>query len=384
MGDKKKKKLRADFRKHVDERRRETDWTKKFTLENIEDELPPSTERLTGKGSLTRRRTVVVESEATEAQSAPIPLLEVDESRCQRGRILSVHGPTCEVRAEDGTLYRCFVRRLLKSLRTDQANVVAAGDWVLFRPAESGEKEGLIERVEPRRGILSRKVHGQQQVIVANVDQILIVVSAAEPPLKPNLIDRLLISAEKARIHPVICINKIDLVDPSRLMPLVGIYSQLGYQVLLMSATTGFGIDRLRRILAGRQTVVAGQSGVGKSSLLNAVDPGFKLRVAPVSPETHKGRHTTTTARLLPLAIGGYVVDTPGIRQFELWDVVPEEIASLFPEMRPYLNGCRFPDCTHLHEVDCAVKDAVADARLDVRRYESYCHLMTEEEDFDR
>ena len=144
-------------------------------------------------------------------------------------------------------------------------------------------------------------MRGRQQVLVANVDQLAIVASAAEPRLKPNLIDRLLVAAEKGGVRPLICINKIDLVDPADLQPLVGVYSQMGYQVLLLSAKTGFGVERFRRALAGRASVVAGQSGVGKSSLLNAIDPALHLRVQPVSDDTEKGRHTTTTARLLPL-----------------------------------------------------------------------------------
>jgi ribosome biogenesis GTPase len=388
MGSDKKKKIRADFRKHVDERQRLKDLTRKFSLEEDELEAVPTEERLTGKGKLRKRRTIIVEASDEPEEVEELPpthLLEVDLSVCRSGRVLGVYGAACEVEDDSGQIYRCVVRRLLKTLQSDYWNVVAAGDRVLFRPVEGTDHEGVIERVEPRHGVLSRKSRGRQQVIVANVDQLLIVASAAEPPLKPNLIDRLLISAEKGRIRPIVCINKVDLVDPAALMPLVGIYAQLGYPVLLTSAATGFGMDRLKRILSGRQTVLAGQSGVGKSSLLNAIDPTYRLKVQPVSPETHKGRHTTTTARVLRLATGGYVVDTPGIRQFELWDVVPEEIASLFPEFRPYLNGCRFPDCTHIHEADCAVKDSVADARLDIRRYESYCHLMTEEdEDFER
>jgi ribosome biogenesis GTPase len=150
----------------------------------------------------------------------------------------------------------------------------------------------------------------------------------------------------------------------------------MGYRVLLVSARTGFGIDRLRRALAGRQSVISGQSGVGKSSLLNAVQPGLGLAVAEVSAESQKGRHTTTTARLLPLAGGGYVVDTPGIRQFQLWDIAPEEVAGLYRDLRPFVSRCDFPDCTHTHEAGCAVKNAVADGWLDARRYESYCQLI--------
>jgi ribosome biogenesis GTPase len=213
-------------------------------------------------------------------------------------------------------------------------------------------------------------------VIVANVDQLLILSSAAEPGLKPNLIDRMLVTAEKASIRPIICINKVDLIDPADLQPLVGVYGQMGYEVLLVSALTGFGIDRVRRRVAGRESVVAGQSGVGKSSLLNAIEAGLDLRVRSVSEDNDKGRHTTTVAKLFPLSRGGYVVDTPGIRQFQLWDVVPEEVAGFYRDIRPYVSLCRFPDCTHTHEAECAVKDAVADNRLDARRYESYCYLF--------
>jgi ribosome biogenesis GTPase len=251
--------------------------------------------------------------------------------------------------------------------------VVAAGDVVWFRP--EGKQEGIIERIEPRRGVVSRTVRGRQHVLVANVDQLIIVTSAAEPRLKPNLIDRLLVTAEKGGIRPLICINKIDLVEPAHLVPLAGVYAQLGYEVLLVSAVKGIGIARLRDWLAGEESVVTGQSGVGKSSLLNAVEPGLHLRVQAVSEETQKGRHTTTTAELIPLSFGGYVVDTPGIRQFQLWDVIPEEVAGFFRDLRPYVSRCRFPDCTHTHEDDCAVKDAVADGWIDARRYESYVQI---------
>jgi len=258
--------------------------------------------------------------------------------------------------------------------------VVIAGDRVLFRPVKNSDnKEGFIERVEPRQGMLCREVRGRQQILVSNVDLVAIVSSAAEPRLKPNLIDRMLVAAEKGDIRPVVCINKIDLVDAADLQPLVGVYSQMGYEVLLLSAKTGFGVDRLKRLLIGRSGVLAGQSGVGKSSLLNCIDPSLHLRVQSVSEETEKGKHTTSNARLLPLKDGGYVVDTPGIRQFQLWDVVPEEIDSFFRDLRPYISLCRFPNCTHTHEADCAVKNAVADDRLDERRYESYCHLRVGE-----
>jgi len=303
---------------------------------------------------------------------------DIDRSVCRLARVLRVQGLVSLVRDDAGTTFQCATRRLLKTLSTDQRHVVAAGDIVWFRP--EGEGEGIIERVEPRRGVVSRTSRGRQHVLVANVDQLIIVTSAAEPRLKPNLIDRLLVTAEKTGVRPIICINKIDLVDPSELMPLVGVYAQLGYDVLFASAATGLGVDRLGAQLAGAQSVVTGQSGVGKTSLLNAVEPGLDLRVQSVSEETQKGKHTTTTAELIPLSTGGYVVDTPGIRQFQLWDVIPEEVAGFYRDLRPYVSRCRFPDCTHTHEDNCAVKDAVADGWIDTRRYESYVQIRSGDE----
>ena len=211
---------------------------------------------------------------------------------------------------------------------------------------------------------------------MANVDQVAIVASAAEPRLKPNLIDRLLVTAEKGRVRPVVCINKIDLVEPADLQPLVGVYSQMGYEVLLLSAKTGFGIERFRRVLAGPRERRGRAERRGQ--VVAAERRSIRRCTCACSRSARRPRkeHTTTTARLLPLACGGYVVDTPGIRQFQLWDVIPEEVAGFFRDLRPYVSHCRFPDCTHTHEDDCAVKDAVADGRLDERRYESYCHLL--------
>ena len=375
-----KKKIRADFRKNRSVRARPADWTRQYERHGFEDEAPAQSERLSGKGDLVRRRTICGE-ERTETEHPGFDVhLDVDERVCRLGRVLSVMGLISNVQDESGDVFQCSTRRILKTLTTDQRHVVAVGDRVVFRPVEnSNPKEGVIERVEPRQGCICRATRGRQQVLVANVDRMAIVTSVAEPRLKPNLIDRLLVAAETGRVRPLICINKIDLVDPASLQPLVGVYAQMGYEVLLLSAKTGFGIERLRRALAGRANVVAGQSGVGKSSLLNAIDPSFHLHIAPVSEDNEKGKHTTTTARLLPLAGGGYVVDTPGMRQFQLWDVVSEEVAGFYRDLRPYVNLCRFPDCTHTHEAECAVKDAVADGRLDERRYESYCHLMAGE-----
>jgi ribosome biogenesis GTPase len=395
----KKNKIRADFRKNRAVRARDADLTRHFDKENFPEDSTHYGERVSGKGELTRRRTILAHGDDADDSGDAASRLAVDESVCLRGRVLRVLGLHSEVQDAEGRLYQCATRRILRTLSTDQRHVVAAGDEVLFRPVEQpsppapttswcppkgeGRKvvnEGFIERIEPRHGTICRAVRGRQHILVANVDQIAIVASAAEPRIKPGLIDRMLLAAEKGRVRPIVCVNKIDLIEPADLQPLIGVYSQMGYEVLLLSAETGFGIDRLWAMMRGKSSVVAGQSGVGKSSLLNAIDPQLQLRVQAVSEENDKGKHTTTTAQLLPLSGGGYVVDTPGIRQYQLWDVIPEEIEGFFRDLRPYINHCRYPNCTHTHEADCAVKDAVADGRLDERRYESYCKLRVGEE----
>lgn len=372
------KKIRAAFRKGHEKTARQRDLTRTFHQDAVELDDTVTSERVSGKGEVTRKRTVIATATDDSGTGRTVQLA-VDEDQCLAGRVLSVHGLTIVVQTEDGRTYRCATRQLLKNLSTDQRHVVAVGDRVRFLPQPGGE--GVIERIEPRHGVLSRASKSRQQVLVANVDQLLIVTSVAEPELKPHLVDRFLVAAEKAGVQPLLCINKVDLAAPADLQPLVGVYGQMGYEVLLLSAVTGFGCEVLRRRVAGRESVVAGQSGVGKSSLLNMIEPGLELRVRTVSEENEKGRHTTSVAQLIPLAHGGYVVDTPGIRQFQLWDLVPAEVAGYYRDLRPYVSLCKFPDCTHTHEAECAVKDAVADGRVDARRYESYCRLLADETD---
>ena len=381
MAKKKKRRttVRADFRKRQSTRTRENDLTRQFKDQSDKLEDSQTGERVSGKGRLTRKRTVAGSAQENEAGFQVE--LEVDESRCKKGRVISVHGLGSFVRVTDGTIYRCTVRGVLKSLATDLQHVVVAGDHVAIEVGGAGhdEEQAVIVRVDARRNQISRTSRKRQQVLVSNIDFVCIVASAAEPQLKPNLIDRYLISAEKANIDPIIVINKADLVDVADLQPVIGVWAQMGYPVLLTSTETGLGVERLKRMVSGRDSVVTGQSGVGKSSLLNVIEPGLQLRVGTVSDENQKGRHTTTAAKLIPLENGGHLIDTPGIRQFQLWDVIPEEVAGYFRDLRPFINGCRFPDCTHTHEDDCAVKWAVADGKLDVRRYESYVQIKDSE-----
>ncbi len=372
MAKEKHKKVRTEFRKRYGVRTRQSDVTRQFRAdESTDDQL--SHERLSGRGELVKSR-VVRGAAASADESGQSIVLEVSADQCLTGQVLRVHGLHSVVRVSGGRDLVCATRGLLKTLGTDLRHVVVAGDLVMVKL--TGPDQGVIQRVEPRHGCISRTSRNRQHLIAANIQQCLIVTSCAEPGIKPNLIDRFLITSEKSGVRPLIVLNKIDLVDPADLQPTIGNFAQLGYPVLAVSATQGWGIDLLRRCLQNRRTVVVGQSGVGKSSLLNAIEPGLALRVSAVSQENQKGRHTTTTAQLIPLEAGGYVLDTPGIRQFQLWDLVPAEASQWFRDFRPWADRCRFPNCSHTHEQDCAVKSAVADGRISLRRYDSYCQIF--------
>ncbi|MBN1247285.1 MAG: ribosome small subunit-dependent GTPase A [Anaerolineae bacterium] len=258
---------------------------------------------------------------------------------------------------------------------------VAVGDWVAFVERDHGT--GLIKDVLPRKSQVSRLAPGPvplEQVLVANVDQMVIVMAAARPKPKWHLLDRYLVTAEAAEVPAIVCITKVDLVEAGDLAPTVDLYRDLGYPVLLTSAVDGTGIETAQAVFEGRLSVLLGKSGVGKSSLLNALEPGLGLRVRAVgSGKIGKGRHTTTHLELVPLSNGGGVVDTPGMRELALWEARPADLPWFFPEFRPYLGTCRFgASCVHDHEPGCTVKDAVDDGTISPARYESYLKLMAE------
>ncbi len=373
MGKKKGKKIRVAFKKNRQKKARNNKLSSHQVDEQIDSQYMDASERLSGKGDLTRHRTVMGVEQETEDGTAIV--IDIDESTCLKGRVIQSQGLNSIVQAEDATRYDCTVRRLVRTMSRDDRNAVVAGDHVLIRP-DGDENQAVIERVEPRRSYLSRGSKRREHILVSNIDQAVIVVSAADPPLKPSLIDRFLISSEKGNIHSIICINKNDLIDPVEFQPLIGVYSQLGYDVVLTSVVDGTGIPRLRSLLKGKQSVFSGQSGVGKSSLLNEIDSRLTLETAEISQENRKGRHTTRSAVLLEIESGGWVVDTPGIRQLELWDVIPEEVEGFFRDFCPFIPQCRFPDCSHTHETGCGVKRAVANDFISRQRYQSYLKII--------
>jgi len=249
---------------------------------------------------------------------------------------------------------------------------VAIGDQVTFSP-----ERRRIEEIQPRRTVLSRTdPHNPriQRVIAANVDIVVNVVSLKTPPLHPGLIDRYLIAIGKSGAAPLICVNKVDLqASPEELDPMRP-YQDVGIPVIFCSAATGIGLAELSEALAGKLCVFAGHSGVGKSSLLNALNPKLEIATGSVSSANAKGRHTTTSSALYRLANGATVIDTPGIREFGLWDITRDELRNYYQEFAGH--PCAFSDCTHTHEPDCGVKQAVASGAIPKPRYESYARIL--------
>lgn len=284
----------------------------------------------------------------------------------------------------DDTVFRCVARDVLvKSVKSSTA--ITVGDHVLFEVQDSQHKRGVIVQVLPRRTKLSRKhqadgydAAAQEDVVAANIDQVVIVASAHNPPLRPGLIDRYLVASLKGGLSPIICINKIDLAVLAEVQPIAELYERLNYPVLMTCAKSGQGVDELRRHLSGRASVFAGHSGVGKTTLLKQLCPGIEVKTQEVSSKTGRGKHTTTSAELVRLPSGGYVIDTPGIRQFSLWDLTPEDVACYFVEIAEQSRACRFRDCSHTVEPACAVRQALQEGLIHPLRYESYLKLLQE------
>jgi len=292
------------------------------------------------------------------------------------GVILMRSGATYRVRTDGGEVTAVLRGRVR---RADDDRVVP-GDVVDVELHADGPAS--IAGVHPRRSVLARRAAGTErapraQPIAANVDQVVIVAATRDPEPNARMLDRLLVIAEANGLPGVLVVNKTDL-DRTAAEALARRYAAAAYRVLPTSVRSGDGLTAFRDLLRGRESVLAGPSGVGKSSLLNAVEPGLGRRVGEISEKWRTGRHITSAAELLPLAIGGYVVDTPGIREVGTWGLDRDALAACFPEFRPYLDHCRFDDCRHLTEPGCAVRDAAAAGRFDGDRLVSYQRLYAE------
>jgi len=303
----------------------------------------------------------------------------VPEYGSRSGTVLQAGGGTYEILLDDQSRISATLRGRLK-LEQRTGDRVVAGDRVHVDAHADGSF--TIESVEPRRTQLARRAPGRHErhakVIVANVDQVVLVFAAAMPEPRRRMIDRLLVLAESNGLPAAIILNKCDLAAAGEAGHTLAAYERAGYPLLFTSVVTGRGVAAMRDLLCGRESVLAGPSGAGKSSLLNVIEPGLSLRVGAVSEAVRKGRHTTVSAILLPLACSGFVVDTPGLREVGLWGIEPGELDGCFPEFRPLLGQCRFGgSCTHTHEPDCAVREAVDRGDIDVERYDSYAAMRT-------
>ena len=295
-----------------------------------------------------------------------------------QGTVIRSHGGHYYVERDGvpGEVLDCGVRGRLKQ-EAAESDLIAIGDRVRFTVLEAGR--GMVEEIMPRKSALSRCPPPPrpqvEQVIVANLDLVLAVFSLVNPPLNPFMLDRYLVACEVEELDVAIVANKIDLARRKQARVL-DVYESIGYRVVRTSATTGEGLDDLRELMRGRLTALTGPSGAGKSSLLNALWPHLGLQTGEVSTYHDRGTHTTVVSQILRPEAGFQVADTPGLRQFRLWDIAPEDLDGLFPEMRPYAPTCRFSPCTHRHEPGCAVQAAVEQGRIPRIRYESYCRMF--------
>jgi ribosome biogenesis GTPase len=315
-----------------------------------------------------------------------------------RGTVLSGTGGVWRVRTDDGETVAASLRGRLKkvdvgrrsdsSIRRDTLDAaertakLAVGDIVTLERDER-EEAWAIREILPRRSRLARRAPGSgrgERIVAANIDQVVVVFAAAKPEPHPRMLDRFLVIAEGNDLAARVVINKVELVGVDAVRARFADYERAGYWVHYTSAKAKIGLDELHDALSARTSVLTGPSGVGKSSLMNVLYPGLDLRVGEISESVNKGRHTTVGgyAHPLPDAAGGFVVDTPGLREVGLWSVPPEDLARCFPEFRPLIPQCRFADCRHCAEPDCAVRTAVEQGQISAARYESYRKLRSE------
>lgn len=301
------------------------------------------------------------------------------------GLVIKSHSGFFTVQTAEGPVISQIAGRLKQEKQA--SNLVVAGDTVTISLNADGT--GTVESIEPRRSALSRaKPHPEERnlltdredILVANPDQVVLVFAVRDPAPSLRKLDRFLVVTEMNELPAIICANKIDLIGADAAREMFHIYEEIGYRVIYTSARDNVGIDDLRALLVGKLSVLAGSSGVGKTSLLNALQPGLGMRVKDVSNWSGKGMHTTRHTELVPLDGGGYVADTPGIRSLALFDIEPAELDGYFREIAPLIHDCQFSDCTHRNEPKCAVRAAAKDGRISPERYDSYLRLREEQE----
>lgn len=303
----------------------------------------------------------------------------------QKGLVLKSTGKWYEVKGEDGTVYQCQVRGKIRLEGRSTTNPVAAGDIVQFELET--ETEGNINLIEPRKNYIIRKsvnLSKEAQIIAANLDQALLVVTTTRPQTTPGFIDRFLVTADAYNVPVVIVFHKIDQYDEEELEEvneLIDIYTAIGYTCLNTSVVTQEGLDELKDMLEGKISLISGHSATGKSSLINHFIPGKDLRIGEVSEASNKGQHTTTFAEMHELPFGGYIVDTPGIKGFGLVDIPKDELHHHFIEFFELLPECKFHNCLHLNEPGCAVLKAVDAGTVAASRYNSYVSMYNDEEE---
>ncbi len=297
------------------------------------------------------------------------------------GLVIRSTGSWYTVKAEDGKQYECKLkgRFKIKGIRT--TNPLAVGDLVVFEWRDD-KKAGLIHTIKERKNYIIRKsvnLSKRAHIIAANIDQALLVVTMAQPRTSTGFIDRFLITTEAYHIPAILVFNKIDLYDEELTAAkeeLKKIYSSIGYPCIDVSATEKINLEELKELMKGKVSLFSGHSGVGKSALINALDPSKNIRVGEISDAHAKGKHTTTFAEMHQLNFNAYIIDSPGIKEFGLIDFEKEELSHYFPEMRPYLSECKFNDCTHEHEPECAVIEAVREGKIAFSRYENYIKIL--------
>jgi ribosome biogenesis GTPase len=303
------------------------------------------------------------------------------EKETFRGLVIRAQSGFYTVKTDHGERVARLRGRLKRGPATE--DLVAIGDWVKLSPLDG--EEAVIESVEERTSEITRSAPDSrgdyQQVIVANPDQIVLVFACANPAPHLGMLDRYLVIAEEQDVPAWIVANKIDLVSDDEARQLFDPYAAIGYSLLYTTAETGRGLSVFKEGLVGRVSALTGPSGVGKTSLLNAIQPGLGLDVSEVSQATTKGRHTTVVRQMLPVEGGGFVADTPGLKALALWDIEPEELDGYFREIRPLVADCQFRNCSHIEERGCAVRAAAEAGQIDLRRYESYMRMRLGQED---